>query len=190
MYQRVGNAIQAIDPNPLIICEGLIDYPSGAYAGDLRAAAAYPVVLNTPNKVVLSVHEYPNTVGGYGAGLDTGSIYISRMQTMWGFMLSNPAPANACPLWIGECGDYCTNASEQNWASTFVSFCNGTASGGPTFTSPNQGVGTDWWDWAVDEGAYTNSEGTQSDFGCLTAWGTGGTLRAPQAVYINQLSAK
>ena len=188
MYQRVGNAIQAIDPNPLIICQALIDYPSGAFSGDLRAAQQHPVVLNLPNKVVLSVHEYPDTIAAYGIGIDTGSIYISRMQNMWGFMFSNPAPTNACPVWVGDCAHCsCMIPSEQNWASTLVSFVNGAARGGPNFSGANQPIGTSWRNWLVSTG-FTNSRGQADTYGCLTAWGASGDLMPAQAAYINQLA--
>lgn len=48
MYQDVGNAILAVNPDALIICESVINYRIGAYEGDLSAAKTLPVVLRTP----------------------------------------------------------------------------------------------------------------------------------------------
>lgn len=45
MYIRVGNAIHAIDPDPLIIAEGVQNYRKHAYEGDLRGVAKWPVAL-------------------------------------------------------------------------------------------------------------------------------------------------
>lgn len=39
MYQRVGDAIHAIDPNPLIICEGPQNY-DGSFNGTLSLPLA------------------------------------------------------------------------------------------------------------------------------------------------------
>ena len=87
-YERVGAAIQAVNPDILIICEGITgnvnhcppgleaDYENtnGFYewgtiwSGKLDQVRARPVVLPVPNKVVYSPHEY----GSYldGAGVD------------------------------------------------------------------------------------------------------------------------
>jgi aryl-phospho-beta-D-glucosidase BglC (GH1 family) len=49
MYVEVGNAIAAVNPDVLVICEGMQNYPENAPEGDLRPAAAKPVVLHVPN---------------------------------------------------------------------------------------------------------------------------------------------
>lgn len=182
MYQRVGNAIQAIDSRPLIICEALIDYPSGAYAGDLRCVNSWPVTLTTASKVYYSIHEYPSEVGGYAGrndpgGLgsaDSGSTYVTRMQTHWGFLISQ----NIAPVWVGEMGDTCVTTDATNWGDTIVPYLNGTASGGITLSGNQQGVGWDWWVWAV-----TESGGTIPDFGVQSAWGSTGLPKQAQQQY-------
>ena len=66
-YEQAGNAILAVDPNALIFCEGISEYPdasaSGGYdttwwGGDLQGVAQYPVVLSSPGHVVYSAHDY------------------------------------------------------------------------------------------------------------------------------------
>jgi hypothetical protein len=56
-----------VDPNALIFCEGISEYPdasaSGGYdttwcGGDLQGVARYPVVLSSPEHVVYSAHDY------------------------------------------------------------------------------------------------------------------------------------
>jgi endoglucanase len=69
-YEQAGNAILAADPNALIFCEGVSEFPdasaSGGYdttwwGGDLQGVAQYPVVLSSPGHVVYSAHDYgPN----------------------------------------------------------------------------------------------------------------------------------
>jgi aryl-phospho-beta-D-glucosidase BglC (GH1 family) len=175
MHIRVGNAIHAIDPKPLIVAEGVQNYPAKAYEGDLRGVTGWPVTLNIPNKVVYSVHVYPQEVsdvqGGYGPS------WIDRMNSTWGFIVKQ----EIAPVFVGECGDWLTTADSQAWAAAFVSYVNGTAPGGPTFGAGQQGISWSWWDWGVDE-----SGGPVPNFGVLTAW-TGGSLRPPQAIFLSQL---
>jgi len=175
MYIRVGNAIHAVDPRPLIIAEGVQNYPAGAYEGDLRGVTGWPVTLNIPNKVVYSAHVYPHEVSAVPA--DYGPNWINRMNTIWGFIVQQ----GIAPVFIGECGDWLATADSQAWAAAFVSYMNGTAPGGPAFSAGQQGISWDWWVWAVSENG-----GKVPDFGVLTAW-TGGSLRPQQAGVLNQL---
>ena len=73
MCEDVGSAIQDVEPQVLIICEGPETYKpppasSGmdprhaAPAGNLTAAGANPVRLKIPNKLVYSIHEYPEEI--------------------------------------------------------------------------------------------------------------------------------
>ena len=43
MYEAVGNAVLAVNPDALIICEAVINYKTGAYEGDLSVVAQPPV---------------------------------------------------------------------------------------------------------------------------------------------------
>ncbi|MGH7969080.1 MAG: glycoside hydrolase family 5 protein, partial [Limisphaerales bacterium] len=43
MYEAVGNAIQAVNPDALILCEAVINYKTGAYEGDLSYVRKFPV---------------------------------------------------------------------------------------------------------------------------------------------------
>ena len=59
MYIRVGNAIQAIHPDPLIIAEGPMNWVESyagagpAPEGDLTLVRTHPVVLTMRNKVYI-----------------------------------------------------------------------------------------------------------------------------------------
>ena len=69
-YEQAGNAILAVDPNALIFCEGISEYPdtsaSGGFdttwwGGDLQGVAQFPVALSSAGHVVYSAHDYgPN----------------------------------------------------------------------------------------------------------------------------------
>ena len=96
MYEVVGNAILAVNPDALIICEAVIDYKKGAYEGDLSCVRT-AIRLTNPGKLVYSVHEYPKEIGEY-PGPESGRGYIDRMNKMWGWLLTE----NVAPVWIGE----------------------------------------------------------------------------------------
>src|SRR5580658_7340339 len=59
-YEQAGDAILAVDPNALIFCEGISEFPDSAasggfdttwWGGDLQGVAQYPVVLSSPGHV-------------------------------------------------------------------------------------------------------------------------------------------
>jgi len=147
MYERVGNAILAIDPSKLIICEGpltgasLADRRWPAPWGDLSIAGRYPVNLLVPNKLVYSVHDYPTEIGGFSP--DSGPTKVDLMNKTWGYLVSR----NIAPVWIGEMGGDMLTEGDKNWARTMIDYANGNlgGAGGPVFGPQEQGIGIDWW---------------------------------------------
>ena len=120
MYQEVGNAILAVNPDALIICEGVINYKTGAYEGDLSVVRDLPVQLRQPSKLVYSVHEYPKEIGNY-PGAESGPKYIERMNRMWGWLIRE----NIAPVWIGEMGASMTTTESRAWGQTLLDYING-----------------------------------------------------------------
>jgi aryl-phospho-beta-D-glucosidase BglC (GH1 family) len=175
IYEQAGNAIQSVDPGALIIAEGPQNYNQNfagtapAPYGDLSLAGKDPVTLGISNKVVYSVHAYPGTEAGYGP--DSGAAAVANMNADFGYLETQ----NIAPVWIGEMGSSMISADSQAWASTIVSYVNGHegASGGPTFSGNQLGMGTDWWAWGNLAGQFPN--GTLNADGSLNA--------AQQAVY-------
>jgi endoglucanase len=101
MYTRVGKAIHQINPNLLIICEGL------GYATNLKGVASHPVQLNQANKVVYSMHDYS---WSSHQGEDQAA-YDNHMRTNGGYLLANGN--NTAPVWIGEFGHVASNLTPQ-----------------------------------------------------------------------------
>jgi endoglucanase/chitinase len=148
MCERAGNAILAIDPTKLIVCEGpmngqrsLTDPKIPAPWGDLSLANKYPVKLSVPNKLVYSVHDYPTEIGGYKP--DWGPEKIAQMNKVWGYLVRD----HIAPVWIGEMGANMTTEDHRRWAKTLIDYANGElgAAGGPAFADGEQGIGIDWW---------------------------------------------
>jgi endoglucanase len=171
MYESVGNAILAVNPDALIICEGVINYKTGAYEGDVSVARSLPIVLSNPAKLVYSVHEYPKEIGGY-RGPESGAGYIARMDRMWGWLVRE----NVAPVWIGEMGASMVSAESKAWGATLLDYMNGKAAGGLTFTGDQQPISGDWWAWGCLNG--------QNPDGCV---GDDGKIRPEQAWFIAQM---
>ena len=91
MYTTAGNLIHEINPNVLIICEGL------NYAADLTGVATHPVRLNRPDRVVYSMHDYP---WFHSAG-QPRQAYLDEMRRNGGYLLTE----QLAPVWIGEFGN-------------------------------------------------------------------------------------
>ena len=157
MYTDVGNAILALNPKLLIICEG----PQGVSnignglagigpEGDLSAVGGVggvpskPVKLKFPNQVVYSVHEYDTNVYDFKDN-DQPSTLIPHMNKDWGYLYTQ----NIAPVWIGEMGSNLEKPADRIWAQTLLDYMNGKdeAQGGPAFKGEDQPVGGSWWLW-------------------------------------------
>ncbi|MGO8700033.1 MAG: glycoside hydrolase family 5 protein [Limisphaerales bacterium] len=171
MCERVGNAILAVNPDALIICEAVIDYRHGAYEGDLSVARDLPVKLSNPAKLVYSVHEYPKEIGDY-RGPEEGPGYIARMNKMWGWLIGE----NIAPVWIGEMGASMSSEASRKWGATLLAYMNGNAPGGLTLPADAPGVSGDWWEWGCATG--------QNPDGCVRE---DGKMRPEQQVFIEQM---
>jgi aryl-phospho-beta-D-glucosidase BglC (GH1 family) len=130
-YERVGNAIHAVNPNVFLWFEGVhgSKYVDGAYqeyvsviwnelpgapdlglqfSGNLTGVAAAPVVLNTPNKHGFSPHEYSPSENGAVADFVVnyaGSSGMSQKdvwKARWRKLWGYLAEADTAPIWIGE----------------------------------------------------------------------------------------
>jgi aryl-phospho-beta-D-glucosidase BglC (GH1 family) len=184
MCENVGAAIQSVNSDVLIICAGPLYYApppktSGmdpkyaAPAGNLTAAGANPVKLPIANKLVYSVHEYPDEISDIARwGLQqSGTAYIDRMNRTWGYLIKG----NIAPVWIGEMGSSMKASADREWAATLIRYMNGEygGEGGPTFTGDQQPVSGSWWQIG------------QSDdipYGLQTEWGIGHYRREQQAI--------
>ncbi|MDR3688260.1 MAG: cellulase family glycosylhydrolase [Fimbriimonas sp.] len=142
MYERVGNAIQKVNPGALIICEAIINWEKGAYAGDLTPAKAMPVKLRVPAKVVYSLHEY-----SWDKVDVTKKVLIPRLNKTWGFLVRE----NIAPVWIGEMGATGSPSDKRaiQWDADLLAYLNGEDGdlGGPVFRGQDQPVSADLWRW-------------------------------------------
>lgn len=144
MAQDTGNAILAVNPDVLIIveCPLVTDAGRNFYGGDCTLAGNLPVVLNIANRLVYSVHIYPNSIGGQPAAQNAGTGAITMYNAMFGFLVKN----NTAPVWIGETGYGNKLAGEDTWLATWSDYILGNANGGPTFTGTQQPLSLAYWE--------------------------------------------
>src|ERR1700744_5937625 len=88
LYTATGNLLHSIDPDLLVICEGL------NYASDLTGVAAHPVRLDQPGKVVYSLHDYP----WFHGDRQSSRQFARELDKNAGFILAQ----DIAPLWLGE----------------------------------------------------------------------------------------
>ena len=108
--ERAGAAIQTVNPDLLIIVEGITKYDDGDpdtsewywQGGNLQGARQHPVDLLVANKLVYSPHDYPNSV--YTQPWFQAADYADKLQTVfdgqWGYI----AREGIAPILIGEIG--------------------------------------------------------------------------------------
>ncbi|MAQ76296.1 MAG: hypothetical protein CL613_08200 [Aquimarina sp.] len=102
--ERCGNAILEINPNVLIIVEGVGEFQGDSYwwGGQLKGAAQYPVVLSDPSKLMYSAHEYGPEV----AQQDwfTASDFPDNMPGIWQENFHYLYENETSPIFVGEFG--------------------------------------------------------------------------------------
>jgi endoglucanase len=123
--ERCGDSILKVNPNVLIIVEGVQTYNGDSYwwGGNLAGVADYPVVLSNPNKLVYSPHEYGPEV--FNSTWFSDATFPNNMAAIWNthfnFIYSN----NTAPLLVGEFGIKDTTSysgNEVKWFDTFLAY--------------------------------------------------------------------
>ena len=123
--ERCGNAILAANPNWLILVEGVEKVGSDSYwwGGNLSGVAALPVVLNVPNKLVYSMHDYPASVSAQP--WFSAADYPQNLAAVWdahfGFVFKN----NTAPLLLGEFGSKLATTVDQQWMDKLTDYVDG-----------------------------------------------------------------
>ena len=136
-YEAAGNAILKVDPQALVFCEGIGEFPdsaaSGGYdstwwGGDLQGVAQYPVVLSSAGHVVYSAHDYgPDEFQQTWYNSSTTS---ASLDTVWNKFWGYIPQQNIAPLWVGEFGtgnaaadvSDSTAGSQGQWFSSLLSY--------------------------------------------------------------------
>lgn len=126
--ERAGNAILEVNPNWLIVVEGVEKnvptqkLPNHWHGGNLEGVKRYPVRLSRRNKLVYSPHEYGPGVANQAWFSDPKfpKDLINRWQIGFHYISSQ----NLAPIFIGEFGGrkVDTNSKEGIWQNEFVQY--------------------------------------------------------------------
>ena len=142
--EKVGNAILAVNPNWLIIVEGIELYHGDAYwwGGNLEGAAKYPVRLSRPNKLVYSAHEYgPEVYLQQWFQVPKPSVLTHTLPAVWEKHWAFLLKIRTVTLILGEFGGRATGQdTEVVWYRTLLSFLH------------RHNMSYTYWAWNADSG--------------------------------------
>jgi len=120
---RAGNAILAVNPNWLILVEGVERQTAGGtmwWGGGLADAAAHPIILDVPHQLVYSPHEYPASVFAQQWFADPS--YPANLPSLWDRNWGYLAEQGIAPVLLGEFGTRLATPSDVMWLDTLVRY--------------------------------------------------------------------
>jgi endoglucanase len=124
--QRAGNAVLSVNPNVLIIVEGIekaADGETSWWGGNLKDYGANLLTLNVANRVVYSAHDYPFSIwttpgqkwfldpSAGGTWVSDGSNLPAVWDRMWGYLFKT----KSVPVLIGEFGTKLVDSKDIVW---------------------------------------------------------------------------
>ncbi|NYZ24209.1 cellulase family glycosylhydrolase [Azospirillum oleiclasticum] len=152
--ERIGNAIQSVNPNWLLMVEGIEIYQNNWdwWGGNLMGAKNEGIDFNVDNKLVYAPHSY-------GPGLyqmswfntnDFPNNLPAKLTESFGYLYKN----DTAPILIGEFGGRFDDAQERAWISKFVQYINGDLDGNGTkdIAANEQGMSWTYWSWNPNSG--------------------------------------
>ncbi|AKT42363.1 uncharacterized protein CMC5_065890 [Chondromyces crocatus] len=148
--ERGGNAVLGVDPDLLIVVQGL------NYGADLSGPYTLPIQLAVENRLVYAAHDY----AWFHNGLASYQDLKATLGDAWGYLLVQNQPYTA-PVWVSEFGTCHTSA-------TCVTDTTGQ---GFWFSSIRQYLieaDIDWAYWALNG---TQARGTGRTFGAEETYG-------------------
>lgn len=154
-YERIATAIQAVNPNVLIICEGnaitLSNPPqyAGGYVSwpgwgsNLWGVRSRPLTIPIQNKLCYAPHEYYNPKFGWCQDYRFPATMIDAWDTLWGFIVTD----NIAPVIMTEWGGNFNGsiANQTKWAYELLEYMRG-----------KMGGKVSWMHWAMVPGSYTD----------------------------------
>jgi len=140
--ERAGNAILAVNPDWLIVVEGVESYNGTNYwwGGNLAGAGAAPVRLAVANRLVYSVHDYPASV--HAQSWFAAPDYPANLPALWDATWGYLHKGSVAPVLVGEFGTKLLTTSDQQWLTALASYL-GTGVDGVHWT---------YWSWNPNSG--------------------------------------
>ena len=203
--EACGDAILAVNPNVLIMVEGVEEFENETYwwGGNLKGAASYPVRLSDPSKLVYSPHEYGPTV--FQQTWFSDPTFPDNMPAIWEANFNYLHTQNISPLYAGEFGIKTQGGVDEVWFDTYLAFMGDKGYSWSFWCwNPNSGdtggILTDDWssihDWKMNkliphlDAEIPNGTGTGcgTTFEITAAAGSGGSISPVGSVVIPENS--
>lgn len=121
--EKAGNAILSVNPYWLIFVEGIEHVGNDWYwwGGNLSLAGKYPVVLNVPDRVVYSPHDYGPDV--YEQGWFKAANFPANLPSVWDKHWGYIAEQGIAPVVLGEFGGGTAGSTaEGQWHRALVAY--------------------------------------------------------------------
>ena len=139
--EQAGNAILAVNPQWLIIVEGIEQYHGDYYwwGGNLEGARQFPVRLSEPDKLVYSAHDYGPEI--YGQSWFRAADFPNNLPGVWQQHWAYLQQDGIAPVLLGEFGGRSLGQDPAGvWQRSLVAFLH------------TQGISYTYWAWNPDSG--------------------------------------
>ncbi len=152
--ELAGNAIGAVNPNWLIIVEGVGSYQGNNYwwGGNLMGVRDRPIELDVPNKLVYSPHDYPNSIYEQPWFKDPAfpDNLPAKFDQMWGYIFKE----GIAPIYLGEFGTKLRDPKDAPWFEAITSYLSGDFDNNGTNDLASGQLGISWtfWSWNPNSG--------------------------------------
>ncbi|HYH37693.1 MAG TPA: carbohydrate-binding domain-containing protein [Azospirillum sp.] len=152
--ERIGNAIQTVNKDWLLIVEGNEVYNNQWYwwGGNLLGQKNYDVKFSAdPSKLVYSVHDYGPSLHMMSWFNDPNfpNNMPAKWTEMWGRLIQN----DQHPVLVGEFGSRMETAIDQKWMPKLIQYMNGDWDGNGTIDLKAGQQGASWTYWAYSPGS-------------------------------------
>ena len=120
--EKAGNAVLSVNPNLLIIVEGVSEHKDQYtwWGGNLMGAKDHPVRLDVPNRLVYSTHEYTETI--YPQSWFRASNYPANLPAVWDKYWGYLVKEDIAPVLVGEFGTRYETENDQLWLEAFQKY--------------------------------------------------------------------
>ncbi len=139
--ERAGNAIQAVNPDWLIVVEGIERYGNDWYwwGGNLAGARDAGVRLSVPSKLVYSSHDYGP--GVYGQTWFGAPDFPANLPGVWHDHWAFLQQEDLAPVLVGEFGGRSVGSDKEGvWQRSLLGFLR------------DNGLSYTYWSWNPDSG--------------------------------------
>ncbi len=147
--ERGGNAVLSVEPNWLVVVEGVSCWGTGGvvdalgtpkadcnwWGGNLQGAKSAPVRLSVTNKLVYSAHDYGQSVFNQQPWFTDPSFpatLVPQWDKNWGYLVKQ----NIAPVLIGEFGSTLQDPKDTVWMGRLVQYA--------------QDIGASWTFWSLN----------------------------------------